>query len=129
MRTLTKYWTAFIIIFAIHNTEEVLNNLPEWAHAHGVFSPFTDRATFTFIVILLTGIASIAGYILEYRKARKSATILQIFCWIMVVNSIWHVSVSLQQGSIMPGAISAVVVLPVCGWIAVRARRLRVITL
>lgn len=124
MRTLTKYWFTFIVIFAAHNAEEVIQNLPEWARLHGVFDPFTDRAGFTLAVIALTAAASITGYILERHTSRKSAKVLQVFCWIMIANAIWHLGVSLYFDSVMPGVISAIFMLPVLGRLIIKMRKL-----
>lgn len=124
MRTLTKYWIAFIAIFAVHNAEEVMCNLPAWTKAHGVFDPFADRATFALAVITLTVAAIVAGYILEHRKSRRSAVVLQILCWIMIANALWHIGISLYVGSVMPGAISALVMLPLLGWLILKTRKL-----
>lgn len=123
MRTLTKYWIIFIAVFAVHNAEEVIRNLPEWARAHGVFDPFAGRGVFAMVVIVLTVAASIIGYILEHRKSYRSPDVLRILCWIMIANAIWHVGISLQHGSAMPGAISAIIMLPVFGWLVIRIRK------
>lgn len=124
VRTLTKYWIVFIAIFAVHNAEEVMRNLPEWAKAHGVFDPFADRAAFALAAMALTVAAIVAGYILERRKSRSSAVVLQIFCWIMIANALWHIGVSVYVGSVMPGAISALVMLPLLGWLILKTRKL-----
>lgn len=123
MRTSAKYWFTFIAIFAAHNAEEVIGNLPAWAREHGVFDPFTDRWVFVLVVLLLTLVASATGYILEQRQSRKSAMVLQIFCWVMITNAVWHLGASVYTGSVMPGAISAVVMLPVFGWLVIRTRK------
>ncbi len=124
MRTLAKYWIVFIAVFAVHNTEEVLRNLPEWARAHGALTLFSSRTEVMIAVIFLTAAAATVGYTLERRSSRSSAVVLQVFCWIMAANAVGHIVGSLLYGSIMPGALSAVVMLPVFGWLATQARKL-----
>lgn len=124
VRTLTKYWIIFIVTFAVHNAEEAVRNLPEWAKAHNVFDPFASRTTFAAAVIVLTVAAAVTGYILERHKSRKSAVVLMIFCGIMIANALWHLCVSLYVGSVMPGAVSSIVMLPVFGWLTIKIRGL-----
>lgn len=111
-------WLAFIITFALHNSEEIIRSLPAWAARHDVLPFVFSEGAFAATAILLTVLAATTGYVLERRNSPSSALILKLFCWIMIINAASHIAFSVSTWTLMPGVITSVLLLlPVCGWI------------
>ena len=117
-------WAAASAAFFIHNAEEVLFGLPDWAAAHpqvGWIATAMPQQRFGAMVILLSVIVVALAVIGTLRPLRWTRFVLRLFASIMLLNAASHIELSLLTGSIMPGLWTAVVLLlPMMGWIAVR---------
>lgn len=117
-RKLRRYWISAIIIFALHNAEEVFRGLPDWAVEHPQFPTTLSTTSFTWATILLTLGVGVTAYILTQKSPQWSKTFLVGFCIVMIVNMLSHITFSLLTQTLMPGVITAVVlVIPVYGWL------------
>lgn len=124
-------WLLFLVTFAIHNAEEAIFRMPEWLATHGFFPIPTEYETVAIIInysllLILTIAAAIVAYLLEKKQTPKSASYLEIFAYIMLINAFSHIGLSLYIGGIMPGLVTSVVLLlPVCGYIVVQMRKMK----
>ena len=96
----------------IHNAEEAIW-LPAFRSRHGWNSisaaPFRTGA---FLVALLAFAVTYAT--LQNRRNRAASWLFHAFCWIMLLNVLWHVGACFYFRAYAPGVITAVVlVLPI----------------
>ena len=123
-----RRFVAGALAFLLHNGEEALADLPGWSEAHpqlGWMAAVMPRERFLIAAAGLTLLVLALALAASLRPGRWSEPVLQVLAWIMIVNATSHVALSLLTGSIMPGVISAVLILlPVMGWIvATRPRQ------
>ncbi|MEZ4698244.1 MAG: HXXEE domain-containing protein [Rhodothermales bacterium] len=107
-------WIAIIILFVIHNLEEIVFDLPEWGREHIAFLSdlSVGRFGFALVVALLVLIVSAIAWI-SRRDAQRTRRLKLIFVSIMIVVFMWHIGVSLATHSIQPGVVTAAAFLPI----------------
>lgn len=111
-------WIIFLLVFTLHNTEEVIYRLPAWADAYMPLPPFFSQWSFTLTAVLLTVAAALTGYVLVRRKASQNIATLRLFCIIMVINALSHLGLCIVTGTLMPGIVTSVtLLLPVYLWV------------
>ena len=117
-------WAAASTAFLIHNAEELLFGLPDWATANpqvGWIATTMPEQRFATAVILLSMIVVALAVIGTLQPLSWTRFVLRLFAGIMLLNAASHIGLSLLAGSIMPGLWTALVLLlPVMGRIAVR---------
>ena len=112
------YWAVFILVFTLHNCEEIIMNLTAWSTMYNLTLFDMNRALFITVAVLLTMASIITAIVLEYRKSPTSLRVLRVFCWMMLFNALSHVALSIYSASYMPGVVTAVVLLiPVYCWL------------
>lgn len=81
-------------------------------------------AAFAIIAVLLVLAAVAFAFALwcQFRPHRWQAPMLRLFALVMLLNAGSHLALSLITASIMPGLVTALlVIVPVFGWIVLRA--------
>lgn len=115
---LKRYWIVFVLVFVLHNLEEIWRDLPAWSVAFSPLRniagvPFYERMypIFVLAALGLTAGVALTGYTLEQRRSPRSAMCLAVFCMLMLVNAIYHVMLSVWTRTVMPGVITAIVLI------------------
>ena len=121
-----RLWLPVLALFSLHNIEEIGLDLPAWGRAHGFVLPTTalDRTGFALLIAGLTLAVIALAYALR-ASARFTRLALLGFLGAMALNFVQHIALSLVTTSVQPGVISAVLLMPVFGWLFLRAWRLR----
>lgn len=108
-----RLWPPVLILFALHNAEEVLRNLPAWGRIHmpqmmaalHALTP-AGRVQFGIITVLLTFAVAGAAFASRHHPI-LCRRLLRAFLTVMVLNFTWHIGASLWFVSVQPGAITA----------------------
>jgi hypothetical protein len=120
-----RAWAAALAL-SIHNAEEIALGLPGWAEAHPQTAGFNWSAgsnAFMFTAVLLMGAAFLSALMAQLSPRRWMGAWLKVVAVVMLVNAASHLALSVYTGSLMPGVVSAfLVLLPVFGWIALARR-------
>lgn len=106
-------WAAAFAL-ALHNAEEVLLNLPAWADAHPQTAAFNwSSGSDAFSIIALVIVVMAIGFALwvQLRPAVWMRLLLRLLAWVMLINAASYMAISLYTGSLMPGVVSAVIIL------------------
>ncbi|GAB3213616.1 HXXEE domain-containing protein [Marinactinospora thermotolerans] len=110
-------WPLLTVAFALHNLEEYLADLPAWASVPGRFPggfPVSTPAFGSALLLLTLAFAALAAFAVLRRPAWSGAA-LACAALALLLNAVSHVLVSLLVWSVMPGLVSALLVLaPVC---------------
>jgi hypothetical protein len=116
-----RAWAAAFAL-ALHNGEEVLLGLPAWGRSHPDYAMAIWSDTgFALVAMLLVLAAILFGLWCQFRPHRWQAPLLRLFAFVMLLNTGSHLALSLMTGSLMPGAVTALLVVPpVFLWILLR---------
>jgi hypothetical protein len=112
-----RAWAAGIAAFLVHNVEEVASDLPAWAVAHPVLlwlGWMAPAGWFAIAVGVLTlGVGGLALYAMS-TAPRWSGWALVAFAVVMLANAASHIVLSVMTSSVMPGVVTAgLVIAPV----------------
>lgn len=112
-----RAWMAAAAAFLIHNVEETTLDLPGWSVAHPVLTWFgwMEQPGLFSIAVGIMSLAVGCGAIYAIATGPSwSGWVLHLFAFVMLLNALGHISISLMTSSLMPGVITAVlVILPV----------------
>lgn len=113
-----QYWALFLFALAVHNVEEVLLGLPEWSTRHSPIH-FWTPVTFLWVTVVVWLTAFVCMCVVVRRQSWSRYGLLAV-SGVMLLNSLWHIGLSLLSRSYMPGVLTAMMtLLPVCGAIVV----------
>lgn len=100
--------------FLAHNVEEVALDLPAWRTSHQQFAWLgwmeTPGLFATAVGVLSLAVGAIALYAMS-TAPRWSRAALAVFATIMLVNAASHILLSIMTQSLMPGAVTAAVLI------------------
>ncbi len=124
-----RAWMAWIAALLAHNAEEVASDLPAWSERQTII-PWLGwmgpPGAFTAAVAI---VSLVAGGVALYAIAtgpRWSSAVLGILAIIMLVNAATHFALSVATGTLMPGVVTAaLIVAPVMAGILWAIRRVR----
>ena len=107
--TINYCWAVALIVFAAHNLEETIAMANGWAIHHLPRLSWTadQWPIFAAAATVLTLIVGLIAWNFWHRPER-SIRWLKIFLWIMLLNAIWHIGVSVYTQSLAPGVVTAV---------------------
>ncbi|MCB0720300.1 MAG: HXXEE domain-containing protein [Bacteroidetes bacterium] len=107
-------WIAIIILFVIHNLEEIVFDLPEWGREHIAFLSDLSVGRFGFALVVALLVLIVSAIAWMYRSdAQRTRRLKMLFLSIMIVVFLWHIGVSLATHSIQPGVVTAAAFLPI----------------
>lgn len=108
-----RAWTATATAFLLHNVEEVVLNLPDWSASHPAppwFSWMQQPGVFAIAVgalSLAVGCCAIYAIATGPSWSRWGLTLLAT---VMLLNAASHVGLSIMTSTLMPGVITATLV-------------------
>ncbi len=109
-----RAWAAAMAAFLVHNVEEIVSDLPGWVAEHPVlpwFGWMAPAGLFTTAVGVLTlAVGALALYAMT-TAPRWGGWALVAFAIVMLVNAVSHIVLSVMTSTIMPGALTATVVI------------------
>lgn len=105
----SQLYIVFLLILLVHNLEEVLCNLPQWANAYRIVNIWTMN-TFVLAVCAVWLLAFLLTIIFCKHKIH-SKRMLYIMSLILCINAIQHIIFSIMTMSMMPGVVSSVVLI------------------
>ena len=108
-----RAWAAAMTAFLVHNVEEVAGDLPSWAASHSLLPRLgwmagSGRFVVSIGVLTLT-VGAIALFAMT-TAPRWSRAVLVVFAVVMLVNAASHVALSLWSSSLMPGTVTAAII-------------------
>lgn len=113
---------AAALALFVHNSDEILGDLPGWAAARPELGWMARAQAGHWFVPTAIGLVVLAAGLALWAfmaPARWMETALRLFAWVMLFNAATHLALGLMTASVMPGLISAMLVLVhVFGWIA-----------
>jgi hypothetical protein len=122
-----RAWAAAVAAFLVHNVEEVALDLPAWSAAHPVLpgAPWlVSLPAFTIATGVLTIVVGATAPFAMATGPRWSRLALAVFALIMLANAATHLALSLWTSSLMPGAVTAaLLVVPVFSGVLWAIRR------
>lgn len=98
---------ALLIAFIIQNTEEALF-LPFWAIEHAPSFPQITISQFALVTALLTLLAVMVAVLSLRFWGAKGRLLLRLLSGMLLANALTHIAVSIATTSLMPGALSGV---------------------
>jgi hypothetical protein len=127
-KSLLKWWLLLLVVFIVHNLEEILfdiyawemtHRLPVWMEASRTFHTSIKLTSSRFLVIVLVLCVVIGGLAFILRdRSRAAKTWMTVFVVIMLAIFLGHLVTSLYARSPQPGVYSAVLQgLPVYGFV------------
>lgn len=109
-----RAWAAAMAAFLAHNVEEVVSDLPAWATAHPVLpwlGWMAPAGLFTAAVGAVTlAVGALALYAMT-TAPRWGSWALAAFAVVMLLNAVSHIVLSVMTSTMMPGALTAMVVI------------------
>lgn len=124
-----RAWAAAMVAFLAHNAEEVALDLPAWSESHTII-PWLGwmgpPGAFTIAIGLISlAVGAVALYAIA-TGPRWSRLALEIIAIVMLVNAATHVTLSVVTSTLMPGVVTAaLVVAPVMTGVLWAVRRVR----
>ena len=117
-KSLQQWWLLLLVVFAIHNLEEIMfdmygwemsHRLPFWVESGRKFHELVQLTPLRFLVIVLVLCSLVAGtaYLLRNRS-RASRYWITTFAVLMLTVYVGHVVTSIYAHSPMPGVYSSV---------------------
>ena len=109
-RPLAGLWWLTVAVFALHNAEEYLRDLPAWADAHApawIASVHGDQVGNGIAVAVLTGAALILAVVALSARPAWSSEVLVCFAFVLIVNAVSHLAMSALSRTLMPGVVTA----------------------
>ncbi len=121
-RRLALLWAAVAAAVVLHNAEEWLLDMTvdrrhSWLLGRALHG---DRAEFALVLAIVTATVLAIAVIAVAARPRWSAEVLACIAYVLMVNGISHVLLSLLSWSPMPGVISGAAVLLPLGVLVVR---------
>ncbi|MBU1175800.1 MAG: HXXEE domain-containing protein [Alphaproteobacteria bacterium] len=116
---LARWWLPVFALFTLHNLEEIVFDLPRWGRDHGfdIATTRLDQAGFAVLITVLSAMLFALAFILRCND-KLTRLYLAGFLALMALNFVWHMAGSFVTGSVQPGVMTAVPLLPACIWLA-----------
>lgn len=119
-------WSAAFAAFTLHNIEELWFDLPRWSMQQPSLmwmAAIMPPQRFVHSIIVLSCLVILLATVSAWLSRKVRIMLLRLFAWIMVLNALSHMVLSGLTRSLMPGVLTAVVViLPVMTWIIAELR-------
>ena len=126
-------WLALTAAFALHVADEATHDFLSWYNptvlglrARLGFFPmpvFTFRVWLTGLIVAVVLFALLARF--AFRGARWLVPVAYAYALIHLANGLGHITVSVLNGRLMPGVLSAPVLLAAAAWLLVETTRVR----
>ena len=119
-----RLWLPVFALFTLHNLEEILLDLPHWGRSFGmpVATTALDMWGYAGLIAVMSLVLFGAAFAVR-RNERLTRLGLRAFLGVMMANFVMHAALSVITQSLQPGVITAVLFLPVYGWLLRRVRR------
>lgn len=125
---LATWWFLTVAVFAVHNTEEYLRDLPGWAAEHAppwIAAVHPGQAGFGLAVGLLTLTALLVTVVATTLRPVWSAEVLVCFTVVLLVNAASHLAMSALTSSAMPGVFTSPLLVVLGVFLVMRLPRVR----
>lgn len=108
-RTINYFWSGALAVFAAHNLDETVTIANGWTTRHlpHMFLAVAQWPLFAAVATGLTLVVALLAWHFRHRPER-SASWLQLFLQIMLLNALWHIGVSAYTKSFAPGVVTSV---------------------
>ncbi|HJE57134.1 MAG TPA: HXXEE domain-containing protein [Nocardiopsis listeri] len=127
-RVLAGLWWLTVAVFALHNAEEYLRDLPAWALVHapaGIASAHGGQAGFGIAAALLTVAALVVAGQATVARPGWSTEVLVCFAFVLILNAGSHLAFSALTGTLMPGVLTAPLLMALGVYLVWRLPRVR----
>lgn len=107
-------WVALISALGLHNAEEWIRDLPTWSAASTIVLEFLAADVhrgFGLALALVTLVPAIGAIVIRRAAPMTEPMWLAILAWVLIVNALWHVVLSLVTWTLMPGVVTAIALL------------------
>jgi hypothetical protein len=108
-----RAWATAMTAFLVHNVEEVIGDLPSWAASQSLL-PWLGWMAGSGPFVISVGVLTLAvGGIALFAMTtapRWSRAALVVFAVVMLGNAAGHIALSLWTSTLMPGAVTAAIV-------------------
>lgn len=121
-------WFVTVAVFAVHNAEEYLRDLPSWASEHAppwIAAVHSGQDGFGLAVGLLTLAALVVAVVATVIRPAWSAEVLVCFAIVLLVNAASHLALSVLSLSLMPGVLTSPLLVLLGGYLVLRLPRVR----
>lgn len=115
---LTRLWVFFLAILAVHNVEENILGLPRWANRYDIFNIWT-APHFMYATLVVWCFACLLA-LLVYKNTKYSSLLLLFATILLGINALQHCILSIVTQSIMPGVVSALLLVVPFGIYTIR---------
>ncbi|WP_017582158.1 HXXEE domain-containing protein [Nocardiopsis valliformis] len=125
---LAPWWYLTVAVFAVHNAEEYLRDLPGWAAEHAppwIAAVHSGQPGFGLAVGLLTLAALLVAVLASTLRPTWSAEVLVCFAVVLLINAASHLAVSALTFSAMPGVFTSPLILVLGTFLVTRLPRVR----
>lgn len=127
-RALAWLWFVTVALFAVHNAEEYLRDLPAWAGEHAppwIAAAHSGQAGFGLAVGLLTLAALVVAVVAAVLRPAWSTEVLVCFAFVLLVNAASHLALSVLSLSPMPGVFTSPLLVLLGAYLIMRLPRVR----
>ena len=122
------WWFLTVAVFAAHNAEEYLRDLPGWAAEHApawISAVHSGQAGFGVAAGLLTVAALVVAVVVVVRRPAWSSEVLVCFAVVLIINAANHLLMSALTLSLMPGVLTSPLLVLLGVYMFVRLPRVR----
>lgn len=99
----------FPLAVTLHNVEEAIW-LPPFRAQHGWNSITATQFRLAALLVALLAFA-VTCAATQNPRSRAASFLFYAFCWIMLLNALWHVTASIYFRAYAPGFVTAVILL------------------
>lgn len=94
------------ILFAIHNAEEYIADLPAWSYGNTGMDIYKSSDVFLLAISILSFIVAMISVMFYLRKTRLWLKAFSLVITILGFNSVLHIISSIRYGAYTPGVIT-----------------------
>lgn len=121
---LTTLWVLMVVALALHNLEEWLLDMADWMSEHPWLpgrSLHGDPTQFALALMIVTVVILLIAVVAVVFQPDWSAEVLTCLSYALMINAASHLGLSVLSASLMPGAITGVLILIPLGLFTVRS--------
>lgn len=125
---LPLWWFVTVAVFAGHNAEEYLRDLPAWASESAppwIAAFHSGQAGFGVAAGLLTLAALVVAVLAAALRPAWSGEVLACFAFVLLVNAASHTALSVLTLSLMPGVFTSPLLVLLGAYLVLRLPRVR----
>lgn len=117
------------VVFAVHNAEEYLTDLPAWSFRNTGMDLYKSSDVFLLAVCILSCLVALIGVAFYFRRTRLLLYVFSLVIAILGVNAVLHLISSIRYGAYTPGVATALLlILPLSVYYFYLAGKLNMLT-